>query len=239
MRERSDSTSVGPSLATEKGEKRVEKGKGEIVSVYVDYDHPLLQLKRALPPDRVQGRLWEAIQEVMVRRWRAAGKNVDGKAGLPWDVSLYVPLVVLMMVNGLHSREMEAYLAENVVARVFISKQDDPTPQIRDHSNIARAHAALGAEGVEEVNRLIVKEAVRLGFGDPSVLSADTTAQELPIGYPNEPGILGGIAQRCLRALERLKKKGIQGVESAIEQAKTILRSVKEHHLFAKSLPWT
>lgn len=159
---------------------------------------------------------------------------MDGKAGLPWDVSLYVPLVVLMMVKGLHSREMEAYLAENVVARVFISKPDDPTPQIRDHSNIARVYTALGAEGLEEVNRLIVKEAVRLGFGDPSVLSADTTAQELPIGYSNEPGILGGIAQRCLRALGKLKKRGAQGVESAIEQAKTILRSVKEHHLFAK-----
>ena len=220
MRKQGDSTSVDPCLATEKVEK------GEIVSIYVDYDHPLLQLKRALP--------WDAIREVMVRMWRAAGKNVDGKPGLAWDVSWYAPLVVLMLVKHLHSREMEAYLAENVVARVFISKQDDPTPQIRDHSNIARACAALGAEGEEEVNRLIIKEAVRLGFGDPSILSADTTAQELPIGYPNEPGILGGIAQRCLRALGRLKKRGSQGVESAIEQAKTILRSVKEHHLFAK-----
>lgn len=220
MRAQRDSTSVGPSLATEKGEQ------GEIVSVYVDHTHPLLQLKRALP--------WEALQEVMVRRWRAAGKNVDGKPGLAWDVSLYGPMIVLMLVKQLNSRAMEAYLAENVVARVFLSKQDDPQPQIRDHSNIARACAALGTEGLEEINQLIVKEAVRLGFGDPSVLSADTTVQELPIGYPNEPGILGGIAQRCLRALGRLAKKGGQGLESAIEQAKTILRSVKEHHLFAK-----
>ena len=27
------------------------------------------------------------------------------------------------------------------------------------------------------------------GFADASLLSSDTTAQELPIGYPNEPGI--------------------------------------------------
>ncbi len=126
-------------------------------------------------------------------------------------------------------------MAESVVARVFISKQDDLTPQVRDHSNIARAYAALGAEGLEEINELIVKESVRLGFGDPSVLSADTTAQELPIGYPNETGILRGMVQRCLRALGNLKKKGVQGVEPAIEQAKTVIRSVKEHHLFAKS----
>lgn len=54
-------------------------------------------------------------------------------------MALYVPLVVLMLVKNLNSREMEAYVAENVVARVFIGRQDDPSPQIRDHSNIARA----------------------------------------------------------------------------------------------------
>jgi hypothetical protein len=91
-------------------------------------------LKRALP--------WEAISEAMTRHWRAHGKNVDGGPGLPWDVSLYVPLVVLMLIKHFDSRQMEAYLAENVVARVFIGRQRDVQAQIRDHSNIARAYAA-------------------------------------------------------------------------------------------------
>ena len=94
---------------------------GEIVSIYVDYNHPLLQLKRALP--------WEALFEVMTRHWRRAGKNTDGRPGLPWDVALYVPLVVLMVVKNLNAREMEAYVAENVVARVFIGRQDAPRPR--------------------------------------------------------------------------------------------------------------
>ncbi|MBI4639885.1 MAG: hypothetical protein HY731_04285 [Candidatus Tectomicrobia bacterium] len=33
-----------------------------------------------------------------------------------------------------------------------------------------RAYAALGAEGLEEINKLVVKEVVRLGFGDPRIL---------------------------------------------------------------------
>jgi hypothetical protein len=65
-------------------------------------------------------------------------------------------------------------------------------------------------------------------------LSSDTTVEELPIGYPNEPGILRGIAQRCWRALDKLGKQGVAGVEEAVEQAQQVLRSVKEHHLFAK-----
>jgi hypothetical protein len=202
---------------------------GETVSIYVDHNHPLLQLKRALP--------WTALFEVMSRRWAAAGKNVDGRPGLSWDVSLYVPLVVLMLVKNLHARAMEAYLAENVVARVFIGRQADVRAQIRDHSNIARAYVALGQAGIDEVNGLTLTVAKTLGFADPSILSADTTAQELPIGYPNEPGILRGVAQRCGRALAKLKERGVVGVGRALEQVQTILRSVKEHHLFAKGKP--
>jgi hypothetical protein len=143
-------------------------------------------------------------------------------------------LVVLMLVQHLDSRQMEAYLAENVVARVFIGRQCIPAPQIRDHSNIARAYAALGKTGIDEVNVLILHVARDFGFADPASLSSDTTAQELPMGHPNEPGILRGLAQRCGRALSQLKQRGVMGVEAAFEQVQTVLRSVKEHHLFTK-----
>ena len=199
---------------------------GETVSIYVPLNHPLLQLKRALP--------WDALSEVMERQWRRAGKNTDGRPGLPWDVALYVPLMVLMLVKHLNAREMEAYVSENVVARMFMGRQDDPSPQIRDHSNIARAYTALGKDGVEEVNALILHVAQDRGFADASILSSDTTAQELPIGYPNEPGILRGWAQRCGRALAKLTTRVGLGVDTALAQVQTILRTVKEHHLFAK-----
>jgi hypothetical protein len=198
----------------------------ETVSIEVSSHHPLLQLKRALP--------WVALFEVMSRHWREAGKNVEGHPGLPWDVSLYVPLVVLMLIKNFDSRRMEAYLAENVVARVFIDRQAEATPQIRDHSNIARAYAALGQAGLDEVNQLVVQEAHRFGFVEAGVLSSDTTAQELPIGYPNEPGILRGLAQRCGRALRQLKQRGVWGLDTALTQVQTVLRSVKEHHLFTQ-----
>jgi hypothetical protein len=196
----------------------------QLVQIEVSPTHPLLLLKRALP--------WEALTEVMRRQWRQNGKNVDGGRGLPWDVSLYVPLVVLMLIKGFDSRQMEAYLAENVVARVFIGRHRDAKAQIRDHSNIARASTALGKEGLDEVNRVVIQAAHRFGFVDEGVISSDTTAQELPIGSPNEPGILRGLAQRCGRALTQLSKRGAQGLDGALDQVRTILRSVKEHHLF-------
>jgi hypothetical protein len=87
MREQGDCTLSAPVLPSQ----------GELVSIYVDHCHPLLQLKGALP--------WEAIEALMVAAWRKAGKNVAGSRGKAWPVSLYVPLLVLMLIKRLDSRE--------------------------------------------------------------------------------------------------------------------------------------
>ena len=198
----------------------------QLVQIEVSPTHPLLVLKRALP--------WEAITEAMTRHWRAHGKNVDGGPGLPWDVSLYVPLVVLMLIKGFDSRQMEAYLAENVVARVFIGRHRDVQAQIRDHSNIARAYAALGQAGIDEVTHLVLKEAHRFGFVDEGVMSSDTTAQELGHWLSQRTRHLERLGTALWPSLDAAQKAGCSGARCALEQVETILRSVKEHHLFTK-----
>jgi hypothetical protein len=132
---------------------------GHVVWIRVANDHPLLHLKRALN--------WEAIKAVMVKHWRKAGRNVDGGPGLPWPVDLYVPLLVLMSVKTLDSRQMEHYVEENVVARLFLGIEGQLSPRVRDHSNIARAQASLGVAGWQEVNEWIVGEpsAIRTRLG--------------------------------------------------------------------------
>jgi hypothetical protein len=198
-----------------------------LVSIFVPDDHPLLQLHRALD--------WAAIQAVMVKHWRAAGKNVDGGPGRWWPVSLYVPLLVLMRVKSYHARQMEEYVNESVVARRFVGQAQQTVMQVRDHANIARAAAALGADGWAEVNQVVMGTARQLGFTGSEILSSDTTVQEPRIGYPNEPGIVNGLAQRCERALVKLKNRGVKRAQAGIETAKEIYRRVKQHHLWAKT----
>ncbi len=199
---------------------------GETVSLSVPHNHPFLQLKRALP--------WDALSEVMRRHWQRAGKTTDGRPGLPWEVALSVPLVVLRLVKHVHARDLEASLAENVVARVCIGRQAAPQPQIRDHANMARASVARGKDGVDEVKALILPVAKDGGCADAGLLSSETTAQELPIGSPNAPGSLRGVAQRCGRALAKRNTRAVVGVDTARAQVQTILRTVKDPHLFAK-----
>jgi len=160
---------------------------------------------------------------------------VDGRPGLPWPVALYVPLLVLMAVKALSARQMEEYSAENVVARVFLDLVENLLPHLRDHSNIAHAQAALGTAGWQQINHLVVIEAVRLGFGHPQRLSFDTTVREPQIGYPHEAGILRGIAQRVYRAAVKLKTCGYQHAHAVVEKAKEVFGRVKDYHLFAKT----
>jgi hypothetical protein len=218
MRERIDSTpqcGSAPAVA------------GEWVAIFVGDDHPVLRLKQALD--------WPGLTAVMVSYWRTAGKNVDGGPGLAWPVALYVPLLVLMWLKGYHARQMEEYLSESVVARRFLALPQGAVQQIRDHASIARAEAALGAEGKKAVNALVLQTADQLHFTHRRTLSADTTVQEPAMGYPNEPGILKGWAERIERSLQKLKAWGLQTASAGIAQAREIYKRVKHHHLFAKT----
>ena len=81
----------------------------------------------------------------------------------------------------------------------------------RDEYNIARAYVALGKEGLDEVNALMLHVARDYGFADTKILSSDTTAQELPIGYPNEPGICGAGPALWSRPGEAQNPRGGRG----------------------------
>jgi hypothetical protein len=197
--------------------------------IYYRSDHPALQLKKLLD--------WTQIYQVIRHYLQASGLNVSGKLrGKTTDVELYARLMVLMHVMRLDYRELETYTSENIIGRLFVEAKESDILQVRDHSSIARVCAAIGKDGMEHLNQLVVCHATALGFADPSIISADTTAQELHIGYPNEPGILKGMAQRCIRACGRLSKAGYNGFQRVKDIATKIIRKVKEHHIFIKGL---
>ena len=197
------------------------------VTLEVPTNHRLLVLKKEL--------CWLQIEETLAPHWRAAGKNVDGGRGRPFDLPFYTRVVVLMMLLRLKPRELERELKENAPARLFVEVAHPTETLVRDHANVDRTLRALGALGMERLNAMLLREAVELDFADPQVLSSDTTAQELPIGYPNEPGILRQVFQRFERVVLRLKKAGLSLGETLLEPGRKLLKLVREHRLFAKS----
>jgi hypothetical protein len=104
-----------------------------------------------------------------------------------------------MGLKAYHARQMEEYLSESVVARRFLELKDQEVKQSRDPASIARAEAALGVAGKAAVKALVIQTAGQRKFTDGQRRSADTTVQEPASGYPNEPGIGKGWAERSER----------------------------------------
>ena len=172
---------------------------------------------------------WDAF-EVMRRHWQRAGKNTDGRPGLPW-MWLYALLGGVDAGEALNAREMEAHVGECGGTGVHW-----PHAALIPRFGIipiSPGLCGLGTGGFRGVNALLLQVAQDCGFADASILSSDTTAQELPIGHPNEPDLTG--AQRCGRALAQLKTRAVVGVDTALAQVQTILRTVKEHHLLPRA----
>lgn len=82
---------------------------------------------------------------------------------------------------------------------------------------------------------MVIKTAQQLQFTDSKLLSSGTTVREPAIGYPNEPGILKGLAERSARALKKLRAGGVRVAKEGSEQAQEAYRNVKHYHLFAKT----
>ena len=144
-----------------------------------------------------------------------------------------------MLLLKLDSRQMERELKYNALSRLFVMTDRPTEGFVRDHANIDRSYRALGADGIEELNQIIIQRALESGFSDLETLNSDTTIQELHIGYPNEPGILRQVAQKVVRLGKRLLKAGFKQSKGAVlrvtEQATRVLEKVKEHRLFAKT----
>ena len=94
------------------------------VAVPIHPNHPLLKLKAVLP--------WTQLINIAEAAWGKNGKNVRHGRGKKWDSELYMKIIVLKIILGLHSRQMEKNLAENAVSRAFIDYEEYPIPQIRD-----------------------------------------------------------------------------------------------------------
>ncbi len=200
------------------------------VTLEVPENHPVLEAYRTLD--------WESVETCLAGHWRVAGKNVDRGPGRPFDLKYWARVMVLMLLLKLNLRQVEWELKYNAVARLFVRVQEPSDGLVRDHANIDRTYRALGVDGLEELNRLVIGKAQELEFTDGKTLSSDTTTQEVRIPHPNEPGILRQLAQKVGRLCKKVVKKGGEKfkevAERVAERAKDVLRTVKEYRLFAK-----
>ena len=141
--------------------------------------------------------------------------------------------MVLGAGRSMSYREAEDQIRHYGPARVLCGlTETDWTP---DHNTIHDYAKLMGPEGMQLFNEYAVELAVEKGLADPSVMVADTTAQEAAIPHPNEMGLMaaflaavGAASQKAGGALQQFASK----VDERLKAAK---RKVREYRLFAKT----
>jgi len=189
--------------------------------VMVDPNHRLVQLTDLI--DWTQ--LIALAQDIRSRK-------LKNNAGKPPHLRELMGALVLRSINTMTYRETEDQIRYHVPSRYLCGlMQSSWTP---DHNTIQDFEQLLGEGGVRLINEFAVKLAVSKGFANPTMVVADTTAQEAMAPYPNEMGLMASFIKGMNKAAKGAGKifhKMVENTQKTIEAAK---KKYREYHLFGK-----
>jgi molybdopterin converting factor small subunit len=138
-----------------------------------------------------------------------------------------------MATRKLTYREAEDQIRYYAPARYLCGLTE--TTWTPDFTTIQDFTELMGEEGIKLINQYVVELAVKQKLADPKMLVADTTAQEAPIPYPNEMGLMGSFLTSVAAATRKVGR-GLKGfVEQTVSQFKAARQKVREYRLFAKT----
>ena len=165
---------------------------------------------------------WRELGDV-ANGYRA--KVVDIHTGRPMNLRLHLGALIAQSMNGWTDRETEDMVAHHAGVRILCGLEY--SSETIDHTNIETFRNQLAAQGVEAINQIVVKAAVKVGFTGSGLCSSDTTAQESPIAYPTEVGHLRNIAQKLVGIGTRIKKKVSGKLEKLAQEVQHIYTQIR------------
>jgi hypothetical protein len=174
--------------------------------------------------DRLDGAL-ELVQAIRLSKLKS-------EAGRPPHLRALTGALVFRATRKMTYRDTEEQIRHYAPARYLCGlTETDWTP---DANTIQDFEELLGEDGIRRINEYVVKWAVEEKLADPTVVVADTTAQEAAIPHPNEMGLMATFVTAIVAA----SKKVGGAVKSFVAKAGRLIaaakRKVREYRLFAK-----
>jgi hypothetical protein len=170
--------------------------------------------------------------ELLEQVERIRMEKVKSAAGRPPHLRALVGALMFKATRDMTWREAEDLIRHYAPARYLCGLTE--TEWSPDHTTSHDFAVLLGEEGVKLVNEYVVKWAVKENLADPSVVVADTTAQEGAIPYPNEMGLMASftrsVAAGSRRAGKALKEFGVK----AKKEFEEVKEKVRGYRLFGK-----
>ena len=159
--------------------------------------------------------------------------KLKNTAGRPPHLRALLGAMVLRATRYMPYRSLEDQIRHYAPARYLCGLTE--THWSPDHNTLHDFFKLMGEEGTRLVNELVVVRAVKEGLADPSGLSADTTAQEGAIPYPNEMGLMAAFISSVAGASKVAGKIFKQLASKAAVTFKAAKQKAREYRLFAKT----
>ena len=191
-------------------------------TISVDPMHRLAVLERNID--------WTDLEE---RAQIIRASKLKNAAGSPPHLRALNGAMVLGAGRSMPYREAEDLIRHYAPARLLCGlTETDWTP---DHNTLHDYATLLGEDGMRLFNEYAVELAVQKKLADPSVLVADTTAQEAAIPHPNEMGLMASFLSAVGVASQKAGSALKQFAAKVDEKLKAAKRKLREHRLFAKT----
>src|SRR5215813_3157227 len=172
---------------------------------------------------------WTELEEIVQEIRRRKLKN---EAGRPPHLRALIGALVFRALRRMTYRETEDQIRHYAPARFLCGlTETDWTP---DANTIQDFEQLLGEDGVKKLNEHVVQWAVEEKLADPTVVAADTTAQEAAVPYPNEMRLMATFVSAVAAASKNVGaalKGFVQGAGHLFERAR---RKLREFRLFAR-----
>jgi len=190
-------------------------------SIEVAANHRLAQITEEID--------WTELEELVQAIRLSKLKNA---AGRPPHLRALIGALVLRAMRYRTYRDLEDLIRYYAPARLLCGlTETDWSP---DANTILDFEQLLGEEGVKLINERVVMWAVEEKLADPTVVVADTTAQEAAIPYPNEMNMMATFVSAVAAASKNVGATLKGFVTRAGSLFQTAKKKLREFRLFAK-----
>lgn len=152
------------------------------VMIEVKKDHPLLLLGNSLP--------WKTIIDLVVIDLKKTTKKGFWFIGRKIKVRMHLGAYLLQRIYNLTDRKLEYQLKDNAAFQLFCGVNIVEAWHAPDHTKIEEFRNRLSPETQRMLANTISKEAVKLGFANPSEVDFDSTVQEANTAYPSDANLM-------------------------------------------------
>ena len=171
--------------------------------------------------------------ELEARTELIRASKLKSAAGRPPHLRALLGAMLLMATRKMSYRDAEDQIRYYAPARYLCGlTETDWTP---DFTTIQDFTELMGEEGIGLINEYAVELAVVEKLADPKVVSADTTAQEAAIPWPNEMGLMASFFSSVAAASKRGGHALRAFAEKASSKVKAAKEKVRRYRLFAKT----